>query len=156
MARYQITPIFGDINQLPAIMYRGHLEDLQGVMRLIEANFIELYSGGVTSVAGVLVTDSAPGAGAITNYAPTSFGATSDRLDVAAHASNTTLNDLPAGFDGQRVRIRNTGSGILTLTNENSGSTAAKRFTGIGDVAVWPSDKVDIVYYAGSINRWTM
>ncbi len=156
MAYRPLTRPVGDLNSLPAVQYNGNLETLQGVIRLADAMLAELYAGGISTAAGQLVTDSAPGAGAITGYAPTSFGSTADRLDVAAHASNTTLNDLPAGFDGQKVRIRNTGSGILTLTNENSGSTAAKRFTGIGDVAVWPGDKIDIVYYGGSVNRWTM
>ncbi len=156
--RYQLTPPLGDINFLQARQYTGHLEDLQGVFRLIDAMLIELYAGvgGGGAGVGVLVTDSAPGSGARTGYAPTGFSETTDRLDVAADAANTTLNDLTAGFDGQRVRIRNTGTGILTLTNENSGSTAANRFSGIGDVGLLPGEVSDVVYYAGSVSRWTM
>lgn len=123
------------------------------VFAKLNANFAELYSG---AGVGTHITNT-PGAGTITGFTPTGFGAAVDRLSVAADATNTTLNDLTAGFDGQKVRLRNTGAvGTLTLTNENAGSSAAARFSGIGNVAIPPGDKVDLIYYAGSTNRWTM
>jgi hypothetical protein len=156
MSYVQITPQYGDLNRLPAVQYKGHLEELQGVIRLIDAMLAELYgSVGGSGTAGVLITNT-PGAGTITGFAPTGFGVTTDRLDVVSDAANTTLNDMTAGFDGQRIRIRNTGTGTLYLINENAGSTAANRFKGAGDVGIAPNDCVDVVYYAGSVNRWVM
>lgn len=156
MAYTQITRPYGDLNHQPAAPYDGRLESIQGVIRLIDAMLAEIYGNPVSGGATFgLVTDS-PGAGSLTGYAPTGFGTTTGRLDIAASASDTTINDLPIGSDGQRVRIRNTGSGTLALTSENSGSTAATRFSGAGDVALMAGDSVDVIYYAGSTNRWIM
>lgn len=154
MGYVQITPPYGDINRLPAVQYKGHLEELQGVLRLVDGMLRELYQA-TSGIVGSLLVDSTPGSGSVTGYDP---GMTIyiDRLDIAASVSDTTINDLPAGFDGQRLRVRNTGTGTLTLTDENSGSTAANRFSGIGDVSLLPGEKVDLIYYAGSVNRWTM
>lgn len=131
------------------------------------ANYEELYAlmSALTDVvallgpgaAGVLVTDAAPGSGAITNYAPAGFGATTNRLDITANDLGTQLNDLPIGTDNQIVRVRNKGLvGDLTLNNAVGGSTAAKRFSGVGNVDLPPGDSIEIRYYAGSVNRWIM
>lgn len=131
-----------------------------GTLNLDELNIMlaQLFAlAGSGSPATALVTDSAPGAGAITNYTPAGFDATTGRLDVAANDAGTQLNDLPVGTDAQRVRVRNTGLvGELGLNNAVAGSTAAKRFSGAGNVGLPPGDSVDVVYYAGSVNRWTM
>lgn len=124
------------------------------------ANYVELYALiaalGV-GAGGVLVTDAAPGAGALTAYAPTGFGATTNRLDVVADDLGTQLNDLPIGADNQTVRVRNKGLvGELGLINANAGSTAAKRFSGENDVSLPPGASIEIRYYAGSVNRWIM
>jgi hypothetical protein len=161
MAYQQFVANRGDVdNQAPAI-YTGKLEDLMGCLRLIQADIVELYSvianNGVVIGGTSLVTDTSPGVGPVTGYAPSGFGTTSTRLDIQANASNTTINDLPIGADNQNVRIRNTGSaGILILISENAGSTAAKRFLGKSDMGLAPNETIDLVYYAGSVNRWTM
>lgn len=155
MGYVQITRPYGDLNHQPATPYNGQLETLQGVMRLIDAMLAELYgASGITSFG--LVTDSTPGSGALTGYAPTGFGTTTGRLDVVSNAADTTLNDLTAGYDGQSLRIRNTGTGTLTLTAENALSTANTRFSGVGDVGIAAGDCLDVMYYAGSVNRWVM
>lgn len=156
MAYVQITRPYGDLNHQPAVPYNGTLETLQGVVRMIDTQLAELDAAAFSGVvAGTLVTSS-PGAGSVTGYAPGITNRT-DRLDAAADDTGTTLNDLTAGFDGQRLRLRNTGStGVLTLTNENAGSTASTRFSGVGDVGIYPGDKVDLIYYGGSVNRWVM
>lgn len=156
MAYVQITRPYGDLNHQPAVPFNGQLETLQGVIRLIDAQLAELYAAAFTGVIGGTLVASTPGAGSVTGYSP---GITIyvDRLDVAADDTNTTINDLTAGFDGQRLRIRNTGAvGTLTLTNANAGSTAATRFSGVGDIALLPGDSMEIRYYAGSVNRWVM
>lgn len=156
MAYTQITRPYGDLNHQPAVQYNGTLETLQGVIRLIDAQLQELYAAAYTGTIGGALVSNTPGAGTITGFAPTGFGITTDRLDVVSDASDTTLNDLTAGYDGQRLRIRNTGSGMLTLVSENAGSTASTRFSGVGDVGILAGDKVDLIYYAGSVNRWVM
>lgn len=157
MAYVQITRPYGDLNHQPAAQYDGKLESIQGCFRLIDAMLAEIYGSPVSSGATFgYVLDAAPGAGSVTGYAPTGFGTTTGRLDITSNAADTTINDLPVGSDGQRVRIRNTGTGTLTLTNANSGSTAATRFSGVGDVAISASDSVDVVYYAGSVSRWVL
>lgn len=156
MSYVQITRPLGDLNRLPAKPYDGTLESIQGAFRLLDAMLQELYGGaGGSSGAGALIT-STPGSGATTAYAPTGFGITTDRLDVVSDAADSILNDLTPGFDGQKVRVRNTGTGTLTLTSENAASTAAWRFTGAGDVSIAPGDSLQIVYYLGSVNRWTL
>ncbi len=159
MAYVQITRPYGDLNRLPATQYNGNLETLQGVIRLIDAMMQELYGSvggaGGPGAAGSLITNT-PGAGTITGFAPTGFGVTTGRLDIVSDATGTTLNDLTAGFDGQRLCIRNTGTGTLTLTSQNSGSTAASRFAGVGDVGIIAGDKADLIYYGGSVARWVM
>lgn len=112
--------------------------------------------GAAGSPAGALITDNTPGVGAVTGYSPSGFGSTTGRLDIVADDAGTTINDLPIGFDGQRVRIRNKGLvGTLTLTNANAGSAAATRFAGAGDAGIVPGDSLDIVYYS-SDQRWSM
>ncbi len=161
MSYRPLTRPVGDLNSLPAVQYDGNLETLQGVIRLADAMISELYDlitvGGVIVGGAALVTDAAPGSGSITSYSPTGFGTDTDRLDIQANNADTTINDLPAGIDGQRLRIRNTGAtGTLNLTNANSGSTAAKRFSGASDVGILPGDSVDVIYYGGSVARWVM
>lgn len=120
------------------------------------ANYVELYNALGLGGSG-LVTDSAPGSGALTNYAPTGFGPSTAFLDIVADDAGTTINDLPIGTPFQRVRVRNKGLvGELDLANANAGSTAAKRFSGAGPVGLPPGDCIDIVYYPGSVNRWIM
>ncbi len=158
MSYRPLTRPVGDLNSLPAVQYNGNLETLQGVIRLADAMLAELYGSlgaGTGTGAGFLITTT-PGAGLITGHAPAGFGVTTDREDVVSDAANTILGDHTAGYDGQRLRIRNTGSGLLILVNQNSGSTASARFSGVGDVAIPSGDKVDVVYYGGSVNRWTM
>lgn len=156
MAYVQITRPRGDLNNQPATPFNGNLETLQGCIRLIDAALAELYAAGFSGATGGTRISNTPGAGAITGFAPTGLSSLVDRLDVISDATDTTLNDMTAGYDGQRLRIRNTGSGTLTLINENAGSTASTRFSGVGDVAIPAGDKADLIYYAGSINRWTM
>ena len=158
MAYTQVTPPQGNINNLPPAPYNGNHETIQGAMHLIDGMFVELYGiipGG--SAGGALISDAAPGSGSITGYAPGGFGSATTRLDIAADDAGTSINDLPVGYDGQRVRVRNIGAnGTLTLVNANSGSTAAKRFSGQGNAGMPPGDSWDIIYYAGSVNRWTL
>ncbi len=186
MAYRQITRPQGDLNNLPPAQYDGNYETIQGVVRLIDSQLHDLWTSAVTGVPGpqgpagdpgptgatgatgpaganglsalgIRVTDSSPGVGPVTGYSPPTFDSTCDRLDIAANNSGTTINDLPAGADGQRVRIRNTGAvGTITLVMENVGSTGNTRFTGEGDAGIAPGGRVDIVYYGGSVQRWVL
>ena len=181
MARQQIVTAQGDVDNQPPVMYRGRLEEIPGCLRLVEANFIELYGTGTPSVGpqgppgaagpagpagaqgpsgtsagpGVLVANT-PGSGSIAGFSPSGFSSTTDRLDITTSGSDLTIGALPVGTDSQRVRIRNVGNANLILTSEDTGETAATRFLGAGTVTVPAGDNVDIVYYAGSVNRWTM
>ncbi|MES1993137.1 MAG: hypothetical protein V4457_05925 [Pseudomonadota bacterium] len=137
----------------------GPYKDVDSLAKQLEdhnANYEELYNAIGLGGIGV-VTDAVPGAGSITGYSPIGFTTATTVLVILADDTGTQINDLPIGASGQRVRVINGGAvGDLTLTDENAGSTAAKRFSGSSDMPISAGDCVDILYVAGSINRWTM
>lgn len=158
MAYTQVTPPQGNINNLPPAPYNGNHETIQGAMHLIDAMLAEVY--GLLATAGIVTTNTTtntPGSGSFTGFSPTGFNSTTGILIVNADNSGTTLNDLTPGYNGQRVRVVNGGgTGTLTLTNAYSGSTASHRFSGEGDAALPPAGGWDIMYCAGTVNRWIL
>ena len=90
---------------------------------------------------------------------PTDYG----RLDLNAAAGAANLTGLLAGTDGQQILIRNLPSSgnIVTLNNQNAGSTAANRFQGLNlaspnaDVILMPGSAILLMYY-GTLAYWVM
>lgn len=79
------------------------------------------------------------------------------RLDVDTTAGAISWTGLLAGFDGQRVSIRNTGAAAnLTLVNQSASSVAANRFAATADTVVTPGLAVEAIYYGGSVQRWVI
>ncbi len=111
---------------------------------------------GIITTGGYLAYVSA--AGAQNNVNPGGgFPAAVGRLDVDTTAGDTNWTGLLAGSDGQIVIIRNSaGANNLTLNSENAGSTAANRFTGVGDFVLGAGVPIWAIYYGGSVNRWVM
>ena len=70
---------------------------------------------------------------------------------------------LLAGTDGQQILIRNLPSSgnIVTLNNQNAGSTAANRFQGLNlaspnaDVILMPGSAI-LLLYDGTLAYWVM
>jgi len=159
VAYVQITPPPGTINNLPPAPFNGNHETIQGAFHLQDAMNSEIYTlllaGGLAPATQT--TDASPASGAITAYAPAGFGSTTGLLNAPANNSGTSLNDLTPGVNNQQLRIRNTGAtGILTLISAYSGSVAAHRFSGVGNVDLAPGDSLVVTYYTGSVNRWVM
>lgn len=120
---------------------------------------------GVTTVVGITATPPAQGprlsfaaaAGAANDVNPGGgWPGLYGRLDVDTTAGAASWTGLLAGFDGQRIMIRNTGANSLTLNNQNAGSVAANRFASSGDTVIAAGLSVEAVYYAGSVNRWVI
>lgn len=78
-----------------------------------------------------------------------------DRLDIEGSVT-VNITGIKAGGDGQRVILSNQTTGNLTLNNQNAGSTAANRLSGLDDMVIVVGQSILIAYYAGSVNRWRM
>lgn len=98
----------------------------------------------------------ASGAGATNDTAPVGFDSTIDRLDVDTTSGAANWTGLIAGADNQPVYVRVTGANALTLNNQNAGSAAANRFSGVDDRIILLNTVIALRYYAGSVNRWVM
>lgn len=125
---------------------------------------------GLTSVSTASLSNSGPlfDTGAITptalagttqnNYAPT--GLSTARYILQDASAATTITGLTAGSDGQVVTLVNIGTtqaNTLTITNEDSNSTAANRFTLIRALPWTLSTGSTITFrYSTSSARWRM
>ena len=96
-------------------------------------------------------------AGVNDNVTPTGFIVNkTNRIEVTADPTGSTVDSLPACNNGWRVRLPNVGTtGTLKLAHEAVGSTAAGRLhlPGLNDVFVPPGNAVTLEYVA-SISRW--
>lgn len=102
---------------------------------------------------GVSVSAS-PGA-SVNDYAPTGFGAGTNRLLITAAAGGTTITGLNASgiADGVSIALFNdSDTDNLTLPNNNAGSLAANRFLGAGasDLILPPRSGVLLVRVGSS------
>lgn len=85
------------------------------------------------------------------DYSPTSLDtAAALRLDSNA---NRSITGLAGGADGRVIVVRNIGSYVIRLKNENSSSTAANRFSFGADLFVAPKKSVMLMYDA-TLSRW--
>lgn len=103
---------------------------------------IGLFGGGakLTYVAAAGATNNVNPGG---SWPSPSYG----RIDVNTAAGACNFTGLVAATtDGQSVSIRNAGANNLTLNNLNAGSTAANRFSGVGDTVLLPGESIILVY----------
>ena len=85
------------------------------------------------------------------NYNPTDLNKASVlRLDTDA---SRNLTGLQGGWDGRTIVIHNVGSNDLVLTDEDSNSTAANRFSLAGDLTL-SADQSAIIQYDATSSRW--
>lgn len=75
-------------------------------------------------------------------------------IDLDSSAGVANITGLAAGYDGQRITFRLTTANAVTLNNSNGSSSAANQFLGTADQGLTQFLAVDVVYYAGSINKW--
>ncbi len=95
-------------------------------------------------------------AGANNNVTPAAPAiGTINRLKVDTTAGAANFTGLVAGADGQLLWILNVGANALTLNNQNAGSTAANRFSGVDDFIIPANDSL-LIYYDTTIARWIM
>lgn len=78
-----------------------------------------------------------------------------NRLFVNTTNGDATFTGLVAGADGQLVWVWNQGTNLLTLANQNAGSTAANRFRGLDDILI-PANGSVLIFYDASVSRWVM
>lgn len=116
---------------------------------------------GITQVIGITATgvgsrvSAVLAAGANNNLTPLGQAIQAiGMIDLDSTAGVANITGLAAGYDGQRITIRLTTASAVTLNNANGGSTASNQFAGAGDQVLAQGLAVDIVYYAGSVNRW--
>jgi hypothetical protein len=116
---------------------------------------------GVTQAIGV--TAIGPGsrvtavlaAGANNNLTPSGQAIQAiGMIDLDSTAGVANITGLAAGYDGQRITLRLTTASAVTLNNANGGSSASNQFSGTGDSVLAQGLAIDIVYYAGSVNKW--
>lgn len=93
-------------------------------------------------------------AGANNNLAPASFNSGTGRLELNSTAGVANITGLMAGFDGQRVILRNIGANTVTLNLLNAGSAAANQFNGVADTAIAANQAIEIMYYGETILKW--
>lgn len=120
------------------------------------------FQAAMVAANAILVTDAAPGTGPVNDYSPTGYGTTTAVLYVTPASGGTTLNGLVAGSNMQQVFIVNAeaagGADLIKLANQSaSDTTAANRFLTSATVslAIPAGGRVDCIYFAGSINRWS-
>ena len=102
---------------------------------------------------------------ALTASTPTQLSA--DQNDWALSASNSNflisastavnVTGIAGGVSGRVIVLVNSGSGVITLKNENTGSTAANRIhlAGASDVLIAGDGTVTLLY-DGTASRWRM
>jgi hypothetical protein len=153
---------FGTITRLAPIVWNFQdWEDAQSSAAMgvtytsLDARIEAIEAASLLVGSGTLITY-ASATGAVNNVNPGSgFPSGISRLDVTLASGVANWTGLLAGADGQRVAISNQDTtNILTLNSQNTGSTAANRFSAAADMALVPGQTLGLVYCAGSINRW--
>ncbi len=114
--------------------------------------------GGGGTGTGTLVSVTITAA-STNDYDPGSgFPSGIGRLDIDPSTNNITLTGLLAGTDGQQVIIRNVGTAgyFVTLATDDTGSSAANRFTGQGDTVLPQGNQLYAIYYATPTAGWAI
>jgi hypothetical protein len=101
-----------------------------------------------------LVTSVTLGAGNNNNYA---LGADVVTLRVTPNAGGSTLTGILAGTETRKLRIINLGSATLTITHQDTNSTAANRIV-TPDAASWVISATGVVdlEYDDVTDRWRL
>lgn len=86
------------------------------------------------------------------DYAPTGL-ATTNNLRINSDRPYRSITGLTGGADGRQIGIENNGSYPILLRAENTGSSAANRFSFKTDLALWPGSEIN-VSYDGTAQRW--
>lgn len=130
-----------------------------GQVLTVTAPNVVAFAAGGSGTTGYLGTYLAPTAlvsATVNDYNPATFGVGVGRVDVTPASGGTTLTGWIAGGDGQIVLVTNiSATDFLTLANQNAGSSAINRFRGSGDISLPPFGRCWMVYYGGSVNRWS-
>ena len=85
------------------------------------------------------------------DYDPTSLSASTVIRQAAS--TDVTITGLAGGVSGRVIVITNISVNTITLTNEDSGSTAVNRFLFGNFIRLFPEDSL-ILQYDGTSNRW--
>jgi len=104
-----------------------------------------------TVVYATYSTPSALAAGTTNDFA---LPANVVRIRFSADSTGSTLTGITAGLDGQLIVIQNISAYDLTLSPEDSGSTAANRFALNGTLLLGANQSLAMMYDSG-ISRWT-
>lgn len=120
---------------------------------------------GITQATGITANTALTGslavstlaAGANNNLVPTgSLNAGVGRIDLDSSAGVANITGLIAGFDGQRLVLRNSGANAITININNGGSASANQFSSVSDVVVGALQAIEVMYFAGTLNKWVV
>jgi len=75
---------------------------------------------------------------------------------LVAHASNSTVTGFAGGRVGRLLVVMNIGSGILTLANQNTSSTAANRLILPGSTMALAAGEACMFWYDAATERWRL
>lgn len=81
--------------------------------------------------------------------------ATVSRILVDTTAGDAVFTGITAGSDGQLMVVTNEGPSLLTLNDEDSGSTSANRLYGVTDISL-PAKGSQLLSYSGNLSKWVM
>lgn len=121
-----------------------------GDMNLAVRNGWTMDDTGPTGICAVTLPS-----GTTNNLEPVGFGTGTQRLEITANSSGSTLTGLQAGEDGQTIMIVNiAASGSLTIDEQSSSSTAANRFLSNANATVAAAGGSVIAQYSAPQQRW--
>jgi hypothetical protein len=89
------------------------------------------------------------------DYAPTGI-ATASTLYLSADADNRRITGITTGAQGRVLMLRNSGSKIIKLMDNDSGSLAANRFSMFGVDRLLMPGSVITLYYRSDNSKWTI
>lgn len=81
--------------------------------------------------------------------------ATVSRVLVETTAGDATFTGITAGSDGQIMVVTNEGPSLLTLADQNGGSSSANQFYGVTDITL-PARGSQLLSYSGNLSKWVM
>lgn len=130
-----------------------------GKVLTVQADGTLAFAPGSGGGVGSLISY-APAAGPSNDVNPAGFSSSVGRVEVDLTLGSANWTGLLAGSDGQIVLVSviapNLTANTLTLNNQNAGSSAANRFRGSDDTVIVFGNTLQIVYYAGTVNRWVI
>lgn len=77
------------------------------------------------------------------------------RVLVETSAGDATFTGITAGTDGQLMVVTNEGPSLLTLADQNGGSTSANQLYGVTDITL-PAKGSQLLSYSGNLTKWVM